>query len=66
MNQGVFQNISFEQHILTAGHGGFWDHYIEYWKLRNESNILILKFEDMIKVIRLFSGVLSHAQLLSF
>lgn len=39
----------FQREIDQAMHGGFWQHNLEAWKLRNEPFFLFLKFEDMIQ-----------------
>lgn len=35
------------QQIGQVGHGSFWDHNQEFWRIRNEPNVLFLVFEDM-------------------
>ena len=36
--------------ILVVMFGPWWSHVKGYWELRNEPNILFLKFEDIVKV----------------
>ncbi|XP_018571408.1 estrogen sulfotransferase-like [Anoplophora glabripennis] len=33
-------------------YGGIFDHYMEFWNMRHESNILILRYEDMVSDTR--------------
>ncbi|XP_018577024.1 sulfotransferase 1 family member D1-like [Anoplophora glabripennis] len=33
-------------------YGGIFDHYLEFWNIRHESNILILRYEDMVSDTR--------------
>lgn len=36
----------------AVAYGGVMDHYMEFWKRRHDSNILILRFEDMKRDIK--------------
>ena len=36
--------------LLVVMFGPWWSHVKGYWELRNEPNILFLKFEDIVKV----------------
>ncbi|XP_022099268.1 sulfotransferase family cytosolic 1B member 1-like isoform X1 [Acanthaster planci] len=35
-----------------ASYGSWWDHYLFFWKRREEPNILLLRFEDLKKDLR--------------
>ncbi|XP_014681220.1 PREDICTED: sulfotransferase family cytosolic 1B member 1-like isoform X2 [Priapulus caudatus] len=47
--KGNFEEFAKEFFMgVTVGHGSFWDHHRDYWRLKDEMNILILKYEDLI------------------
>ncbi|XP_038054884.1 sulfotransferase 1A1-like [Patiria miniata] len=42
-----------EEMLAGKNHyGPWWDHYLYFWRLRHEENILILRFEDMKQDLR--------------
>ncbi|XP_014681222.1 PREDICTED: amine sulfotransferase-like [Priapulus caudatus] len=47
--KGNFEEFAKEFFMdIVVGHGSFWDHHLDYWRLRDEPNMLLLKYEDMI------------------
>lgn len=37
-------------YFYTVPWSPYWDHILDFWKLRNEKNVLFLTYEDMKKV----------------
>lgn len=45
-----WQSLSVPFCFLIVGYGSWFEHVLEFWEHRMDSNVLFLKYEDMYKV----------------
>ncbi len=46
----TYNNVIMYNKCVLVTYGPYWDHVSGYWNLKDNSNFLIIKYEDMKKV----------------
>ncbi len=58
-------SLALSSNVFTVGWGSWYDHVKGYWKVRKESNIHYILYEDMKEVV-LVPHIFSCANLMQF